>query len=56
MQTRVVEVLREFVEDCEFAHPDDTYAEMYMEWPDLAITYEHAKDALTKFDQEEGHG
>jgi len=45
-------LLREFVADCEAAYPaldgnpELTAAAISEEWPDLAITYLHAKDVL----------
>ncbi len=47
-----IDVLREFVADCETAYPafdgspEFVAAAISDEWPDLASTYLHAKDVL----------
>lgn len=49
-----LEVLQEFVDDCEAAYGQvNTAAHIGDEWPDLASTYLHAKDVLAHEGQEE---
>ena len=42
----LLEVVREFVSDIEQVGLDQTQED----WPDLVVTYEHAKNALRKVD------
>lgn len=46
----VIAALREFVEDVDAVVGHESAPELQDDWPDLYITYQHAKEALAELD------